>query len=56
VQRLQLQLARLDRAVQRARGAGSGDVNVLAQQRAEIKREFDLAYARVLDDTGEREG
>jgi DNA primase len=56
VQRLQLELARLDRRVQRARGAGSGDVSVLARQRAEVKREFDLAYARVLDGTGEREG
>jgi DNA primase len=56
VQRLQLQLARLDREVQRARGAGVGDVTGLAQQRAEVKREFDLAYSQVLDDTGEKEG
>jgi DNA primase len=55
VQRLQLQLARLDREVQRARGAGVGDVTGLAQQRAEVKREFDVAYSQVLDDTGERE-
>jgi DNA primase len=55
VQRLQLQLARLDREVQRARGAGVGDVTGLAQQRAEVKREFDVAYSQVLDDTGDRE-
>ncbi|MCW3068224.1 MAG: primase [Solirubrobacterales bacterium] len=56
VQRLQLELARLDREVQRARGAGDGDVNALAQKRTELKREFDRVYAQVLDDTGEREG
>jgi hypothetical protein len=55
VQRLQLQLARLDREVQRARGAGVGDVTGLAQQRADVKREFDVAYSQVLDDTGDRE-
>ncbi len=55
VQRLQLELARLDRKMQRARGAGSGDVSGLAQQRAEVKREFDRAYERVLEETGERE-
>jgi DNA primase len=54
-QRLQLRMARMDRDIQRARVAGSGDVNALAQQRAQVKREFDLAYSRVLDDTGERE-
>ena len=56
VQRLQLQLARMDREIQRARGAGKGDVSALAQEKAQVKREFDLAYSRVLDDTGEREG
>ena len=55
VQRLQLRMARMDRDIQRARVAGGGDVNALAQQRAQVKREFDLAYSRVLDDTGERE-
>ncbi|MCW3057163.1 MAG: primase [Solirubrobacterales bacterium] len=56
VQRLQLQLARVEREIQRARGAGRGDVSALAQEKAQVKREFDLAYSRVLDDTGEREG
>ena len=54
VQRLQLELARLDRDLQRTRGKGEGDVTELAQRRAEVKREFDRAYAHVLDDRGER--
>jgi DNA primase len=53
-QRLQLELARLDRDLQRTRGKGGGDVTELAQRRAEVKREFDRAYAHVLEDTGER--
>ena len=56
VQRLQLELARLDREVQRARGRESGDVSDLARRRGEVKREFDRAYGRVLEETGEREG
>ncbi len=55
VQRLQLRLARVDREIQRARGSGSGDMSGLAQQRAEVKRDFDRAYSQVLDDTGDRE-
>jgi len=54
-QRLQLELARVDRQIQRARGQQSGDVSVLAGQRAEVKRQFDRAYGRVLEETGERE-
>ncbi len=56
VQRLQLELARMDREIQRARGSGAGDTSGLAQQRAEVKREFDRAYAQVLEDTGARDG
>jgi hypothetical protein len=56
VQRLQLELARVDRQIQQARGRESGDVSELAQRRADIKREFDLAYGGVLEQTGEREG
>jgi DNA primase len=56
VQRLQLELARVDREIQRARGRESGDVNELASRRAEVKREFDGAYSKVLENTGEREG
>jgi DNA primase len=55
VQRLQLRLARVDREIQRARGSGRGDMSGLAQQRADVKREFDRAYSQVLDDTGDRE-
>ncbi len=56
VQRLQLELARLDRQIQRARGDAEGDVSGLATQRGEVKREFDAVYARVLEETGAREG
>jgi DNA primase len=56
VQRLQLELARVDRQIQRARGQGGGDVFQLAESRADLKREFDTAYGRALEETGEREG
>ena len=63
VQRLQLELAGIDRQIQRARapqgGAQSGerrDVSALAGRRAEVKRDFDRANERVLEETGEREG
>ncbi len=55
-QRLQLELARVDRQIQRARGEQSGAVSELAGRRAEVKREFDRAYGRVLEETGDREG
>ncbi len=54
VQRLQLGLARLDRGIQRARGQQGADVTGLAQAKAALKVEFDRAYARVLEETGER--
>jgi hypothetical protein len=54
VQRLQLELARVDRQIQRARGQEGGDISALAQHKAEVKREFDRAYGRVLEETGER--
>jgi DNA primase len=54
VQRLQLELARVDRGIQRARGQESGDISELAQHRAEVKREFDRAYGQVLEETGDR--
>jgi DNA primase len=56
VQRLQLELAHVDRQIQRARGKAGGDVVQLAESRAELKREFDTAYGRALEETGEREG
>ncbi len=52
VQRLQLELARVDRQIQQARGRERGDVSGLAGHRAEVKREFDRAYGRVLEETG----
>ena len=55
VQRLQLELARVDRQIQRTRGREGGDVRDLAERRAELKREFDTAYGRALEQTGERE-
>ncbi len=55
VQRLQLELASLERGIQQARGREDADVSALAHQKAELKVEFDRAYARVLDETGERE-
>jgi DNA primase len=54
VQRLQLELARVDRQIQRARGQESGDVSELAKRRGEVKREFDRANERVLEETGGR--
>jgi DNA primase len=56
VQRLQLELARVDRQIQRARGQDGGDVNALARHKAEVKRDFDRAYGQVLEETGDREG
>ncbi|HTW42443.1 MAG TPA: DNA primase [Solirubrobacteraceae bacterium] len=56
VQRLQLELANVDRQIQRARARESGDVSELAGRRAAVKREFDRAYGSVLEQTGDREG
>jgi DNA primase len=56
VQRLQLELARVDRQIQRARGQDGGDISTLAQRKAQVKRDFDRAYGRVLEQTGDREG
>ena len=53
VQRLQLELARLDRHIQRARGREDADVSALATRRGEVKREFDTVYSKVLADTGQ---
>jgi DNA primase len=56
VQRLQLELARVDRQIQQARGLEGVDVGALAKRRAEIKREFDRAYGGLLEQTGDRDG
>ena len=53
VQRLQLELARLDREIQRARGRGEGEVSALAARKAEVKHEFDQATERVLEESGQ---
>jgi hypothetical protein len=52
VQRLQLELARVDRQIQQARGAQRGDVSELAVKRGEVKLEFDRAQERALEETG----
>jgi len=54
VQRLQLELARLERGIAHARGREDTDVSGLARQKAALKLEFDRAYSRVLEQTGER--
>ena len=51
VQRLQLELARLDREIQQARGREGADVSALARRKAEVQRQFDAAYANVLEQT-----
>jgi DNA primase len=56
VQRLQLELARMDRQIQRARGKATGDIGELAKRRGELKRDFDRAYGRALEETGDRQG
>jgi DNA primase len=56
VQRLQLELARMDRQIQQSRAQRGGEVNELARRRTEVKREFERAYARVLEDTVVGEG
>jgi DNA primase len=54
VQRMQLELARLDRRIRGARAAqGGGEaVSELAHRRAEVKRAFEQAYERALEETG----
>jgi DNA primase len=52
VQRMQLELARLDRRIRGASAEGSGEVSELAHRRAEVKRAFDQAQERALEETG----
>jgi DNA primase len=54
VQRLQLELARLERGIQQARGREDTDVSGIAREKAAKQVEFDRAYSRVLEKTGER--
>jgi DNA primase len=55
VQRLQLELARMDRNIRGMRVHDAGGVSELARRRSEVKLEFERAYARVLEETGEAE-
>ena len=52
VQKMQLDLARLDRRILAARAQGSGEVSDLARRRIEVKRAFEQAYERALAETG----
>jgi DNA primase len=55
-QRLQLELAGVERQMQRAMGAGGGEIAGLARRKAEIKHEFDQANERVLEESGNSAG
>jgi DNA primase len=52
VQRLQLELAGIDRRIIAARAQGAGAVTELARLREEVKRRFDNAQERALQETG----
>ncbi len=52
VQRMQLELARLDRRIRGASAQGAGEVSELAHRRAEVKHAFEQAYERALEQTG----
>jgi DNA primase len=53
-QRLQLELAHVERQIQRARVQKGGEVQELARRRAEVKLEFDRATEQVMEGTGGR--
>ncbi len=52
VQRLQLELARLERQIQAATARHGGEVSEVAARREEVKREFDQAQQRALEMAG----
>lgn len=52
VQRLQLELAWIERQIHSARAQGAGEVNELARRRTEVKQRFDRAQERALAETG----
>jgi DNA primase len=52
VQRLQLELARIERQIRGARAGDGSQVSELAMRRAELKHEFDLAQEVALQETG----
>lgn len=51
VQRLQLELASIERRIHSARAQGTGEVSELARRRAEVKQRFDRAQERALAET-----
>ena len=53
-QRLQLELAHVERQIQRARMQKDGQVGELAKRKVEVKLEFDRATEQVMEGTGER--
>ena len=44
----------VDRQIQQARGQDGGDINDLAKRKADVKREFDTAVGKVLEESGDR--
>jgi DNA primase len=52
VQRLQLELAAIERHIHAARAQGTGNLSELAHRKAELKRRFDQAQERALQQTG----
>jgi DNA primase len=52
VQRLQLEMARIDREIQAARVGRSGAISDLALRRGELKRSFDRAQEQALQESG----
>jgi DNA primase len=54
VERCQLELARIDRAIAGARGAGTGGLTALQRERATLKRKLERWLAEALEATGAR--
>jgi DNA primase len=54
VERLQLELSRIDREIAAARAAGSGGLSDLAARRRPVKADLERALSRALDETADR--
>jgi DNA primase len=54
VERLQLELSRIDREMAAARAAGSGGLSDLASRRRPVKADLERALTRALEETAER--
>jgi DNA primase len=52
VSALQLELAHLDRSIQRAKAQAEGEVSELAHRRLEVKRDLDAAQERAMEQSG----